>query len=103
MAVQNNNRGIRLTLIWIFVVIALVMLGFINKINQPRILSPGQLMKSGAILLDTPRKFSGLELIDHNGQPFTSSNLKGKWSLFFFGFTRCPDICPTTMLSLIHI
>jgi protein SCO1/2 len=99
MAVQNNNRGIRLTLIWIFVVIALVMLGFINKINQPRILSPEQLMKSGAILLDTPRKFSGFELTDHNGQLFTPSNLEGKWSLLFFGFTHCPDICPTTMAT----
>lgn len=33
-------------------------------------------------------------LTDHNGQPFTDANLKGKYSLVYFGFTHCPDICP---------
>lgn len=33
-------------------------------------------------------------LIDHNGKPFTEQNLKGKYSLVYFGFTHCPDICP---------
>lgn len=35
-----------------------------------------------------------LNLIDHNGKPFTEANLKGKYSLVYFGFTHCPDICP---------
>lgn len=34
------------------------------------------------------------KLIDHNGKPFTEQNLKGKYSLVYFGFTHCPDICP---------
>lgn len=33
-------------------------------------------------------------LTDHNGEPFTDANLKGKYSLVYFGFTHCPDICP---------
>lgn len=33
-------------------------------------------------------------LTDHNGQAFTDANLKGKYSLVYFGFTHCPDICP---------
>jgi protein SCO1/2 len=51
------------------------------------------------VLLDTPRKFSEFELTDHHGELFTSAQLKGKWSLLFFGFTHCPDICPTTMAT----
>ena len=99
MVGQKNSRGIRFTLLGISVFIALVMLGFLNKINQPRILSPQELMSYGAVLLDTPRKFSEFELTDHHGELFTSAQLKGKWSLLFFGFTHCPDICPTTMAT----
>jgi len=34
------------------------------------------------------------KLIDHDGHEFTEQNLKGKYSLVYFGFTNCPDICP---------
>lgn len=33
-------------------------------------------------------------MTDHNGKEFTQENLKGKYSLVYFGFTHCPDICP---------
>ena len=39
-------------------------------------------------------------LIDQNGQPFQLSKLKGKVALFTFGFTHCPNICPTTLMDL---
>lgn len=32
--------------------------------------------------------------------PFTHEALKGRWSLFFFGYTRCPDVCPTELFTL---
>lgn len=37
------------------------------------------------------------ELIDQNGEIFNSDELKGKLSLLYFGFTGCPDICPTSL------
>jgi protein SCO1 len=36
-------------------------------------------------------------LVDQNGNPFTDANLKGKWHLLFFGYTHCPDTCPTAL------
>ena len=41
-----------------------------------------------------------LELTDHNGQRRTLADFKGKVSVLFFGFTHCPDACPTTMQEL---
>jgi protein SCO1 len=43
------------------------------------------------------------DLIDQNGQPFTDKNLKGKFFLVFFGFTHCPDVCPTTLFEISEI
>ncbi|KAH9054153.1 SCO1 protein [Lactarius vividus] len=34
------------------------------------------------------------EMTTHDGKPFTDKDLLGKWSLVYFGFTNCPDICP---------
>lgn len=40
------------------------------------------------------------QLVDTNGRTVDQSVLKGKWSVVFFGFTHCPDICPTTLFEL---
>lgn len=39
-------------------------------------------------------------LTDHNGEPFSLSSLRGKVALIFFGYTMCPDACPTTLSKL---
>jgi len=44
-----------------------------------------------------------VHLIDHYGKPFKNSTLKNKPSLLFFGFTNCPEICPTTLADLSEI
>src|SRR5688500_7093855 len=41
-----------------------------------------------------------LQLTDHNGQARTIADFKGKAVVLFFGYTNCPDICPTTMVKL---
>ncbi len=43
---------------------------------------------------------TGFSLTDHNGQPRTLADFKGKAVVLFFGFTQCPDVCPTTMTEL---
>ena len=39
-------------------------------------------------------------LVDHNGQPRELSDFRGKVVVVFFGFTHCPDVCPTTLATL---
>ena len=40
------------------------------------------------------------QLTDHNGKPRTLADFKGKVVVIFFGYTHCPDACPTTMSEL---
>jgi len=42
-------------------------------------------------------------LIDQAGQPFSDQDLKGKSFLVFFGFTHCPEVCPTTLFEISEI
>ncbi len=43
---------------------------------------------------------TGFSLTDHNGQPRSLADFKDKAVVLFFGFTQCPDVCPTTMTEL---
>ena len=42
-------------------------------------------------------------LEDQNGKPFSDQDLKGRPFLVFFGFTHCPDVCPTTLFELSQV
>jgi protein SCO1/2 len=96
----NTQRGIKVTIAVILIFITLVMIGFINKITTPRSLSEMELRINGAFQFDAPRAFKPFDLVDHKNQAFTKANFEGQWSLVFFGFTHCPDVCPTTMATL---
>ena len=53
-----------------------------------------------ATVLPSPMDLPDFTLIDQDSVPFTRESLEGNWSLLFFGFTHCPDICPATMQLL---
>lgn len=97
---KRRKRGINLTVAAILIFITLVMLGFLNKILSPRILSPIEMQLNGARVFDQPRELSPFSLTAHNGEAFTLASLEGQWSLLVFGFTQCPDVCPTTLALL---
>ena len=44
-----------------------------------------------------------LDLVDQNGQARTLADFKGKVTVVFFGYTQCPDVCPTTMAELAQV
>jgi len=45
----------------------------------------------------------GFVLTDHNGQQRTLGDFAGKVVVLFFGYTQCPDVCPSTMLELVEV
>jgi protein SCO1 len=51
-------------------------------------------------LLENPRAINQFKLTGIDDKPFTNDNLKGKWTMIFFGFTNCGYLCPTTMAEL---
>lgn len=81
----------------LYVIVALVSLAcgaFIYfSLNQPD-------MPKTALYYKTPRSIDSFELTAHTDSAFTNENLKGKWSWVFFGYTSCPDVCPTTLQKL---
>ena len=59
------------------------------------LLSPAACAPSGRVSIGGP-----FHLVDQDSRPRDQSVLNGKWTAVFFGYTYCPDVCPTTLQSL---
>lgn len=94
------RRNIRRTVALLLAFAAVLIGGLIYRLAQPRILNPYELRAQHVFLVDPPRPVPALSLIDQNGRPFTEAQLQGHWTLAFFGFSHCGDICPTTLATL---
>lgn len=54
-------------------------------------------------LFPDPKPLTPFALIDHRQRDFDLSRLQGKWTFLFFGFTHCPDVCPTTLAEMARV
>src|SRR5579863_3091891 len=81
-----------------FIVVAIAVVGLL-------VLAAGALL--GLAMREGPKGAAGtllasaiggpFHLVDQHGKPFGDAELKGKWHLVFFGYTHCPDTCPTAL------
>jgi len=91
--------------VFILVAIVAVVLGLtVNRVLSGK----GQgdqtaLIDAGVILLPQSRNVPDLKMTDQDGQSVSLASLRDKWTLLFFGYTFCPDICPTTLAQLRQI
>src|SRR5690554_4549756 len=92
--------GVQKTVIATVAVIALVVGATVNKVLRPAPLSEAQLTEAGVYLFDAPRPVPDVRLTSDRGEGWGRTDLEGRWDLLFFGYTFCPDICPTTMAEL---
>lgn len=53
-----------------------------------------------ATILPQPRELPPLDLVDQDNRPLPRDFLRKRWTFVFFGFTQCPDVCPTTLATL---
>jgi protein SCO1/2 len=94
------KNSIANTVISCVVFMALVLGLTLNRILSPVNMSNEELSENGLFVYDVPRLINQFSLQDFNGKAVDLDLLQGKWSMIFFGYTFCPDICPLTMATL---
>ena len=95
---MTRNIKISLTLIVLFIVAVLSL--FINKLTTPRYLSPNELLVNGYYQFPNPKEFSNFQFFSSNDLLLNKNIFREKWTLVYFGFTRCPAECPVAMSSM---
>ena len=84
-------------------IVVLVIVAFAAGLLLARLLVPGKVAPpqlEQATVFPAPRALPTLDLVDQDGKPLPPRFFDGHWTLVFFGFTQCPDICPTTLATL---
>ncbi|NCT97112.1 MAG: SCO family protein [Comamonadaceae bacterium] len=82
-----------------------------TTVSRRRLMAAGAASLLLAACSESPPAFKGIDitgadyatgfsLTDHNGQKRTLADFKGKVVVIFFGFTQCPDVCPTSMTEM---
>ena len=67
-----------------------------TKMNEPADLQT-------AFAIPLPDALPDFSLLNQAGQPVNADSFRGQWDLVFFGFTNCPDVCPTTLQVLANV
>lgn len=89
-----------------WVVGSLLLAGLLAGVALNRQLSPSVPALAPEIeglLWPSPPQVAPFSLLNKAGAPFTEQDLRGQWDLLFFGFTHCPDVCPTTLRTLTQV
>ncbi len=84
-------------------IVILAIVAFAGGLLVARALLPsraGLPQTERATVLPSPMALTDLALVDQAGAPLGADFFKGHWTIVFFGFTSCPDICPTTLATL---
>lgn len=90
---------VRSWLVWSLITLCAALAGFWFA----RQLDSSSLKLASGTWLMQPRAVAPFSLVDHTGARFTDESLRGRPTLVFFGFTHCPDVCPTTLAKLAQV
>ncbi len=96
-----NKRSLKFSIMITTVALAAMLAGvwlaeIYREHDSRAVLLPDQVIT----LFPDPKPLTAFALTDHKNRVFDLASLKGKWSFLFFGFTHCPDVCPTTLAVL---
>jgi protein SCO1 len=97
---MSRNQSVALAAVVAIVAIAAGMLLARTIFSDSGSQQPGLVR---ATVLTPARPLPEFELIDQDSASFTPKRLKDHWSLLFFGFASCPDVCPTTLAMLAQV
>jgi protein SCO1/2 len=91
------NKGVIRTIIICTVFMAAVLGLTAHRILTPTVLTHEQLNDLGLFTYEIPKKLADFSLKRSDGTSLTKIDLRNQWTLLYFGYTYCPDICPITM------
>lgn len=97
---RTPRRHPRPLLVALIVALVLALLGGLwaaSELTRPQGIRPEGL---SATYLPGGKPLPEFRLITHSGEPLTLEDLKDQWTFLFFGYTSCPDVCPTTMAAM---
>lgn len=105
MEEKNDNRLLAFTAIVLLFVAGLCIGIYVNKTfnkqgTQRLLQKDDDLLGFLVSEVRPPLTIPDFSLLDHSGKAFTLDGLKGKWNFLFFGYTFCPEVCPTTINTL---
>jgi protein SCO1/2 len=81
-----------------FLLLGLILVGLLTLLGV--LVWRGQGYQFEGSLIATPLPAQDFTLIDQNRQPFQLSAQRGRLVVMFFGYTHCPDVCPTTLAEM---
>lgn len=102
-ATDPTPRQRRNILITVLVLVGVVLALFVGAMLRTVLASPDlktELESRSALYFETPRSVPAVELVDHRGETFDTGDFGERWHLINFGYTHCPDICPTNMMDM---
>ena len=102
MSSDTDKRSLKKSTLWMLTVVGIMTAILVYQLaSSPQRLSEQEARQLGLVLFDEPRVLEPINLISDSGQSLAMEEFDGQWNLLFFGFTHCPDICPTTMATFL--
>lgn len=94
----HKTTGLTRTVVGLLAIIALSAGLFVSQhVHTKKAIDASQLTGT---LLDKPRMVQPFSLTGIDHKPFNNASLRGRWTMVFFGFTKCGYLCPTTLAEL---
>lgn len=91
----SRRLAVPIALAAIMLFTGIILLPFSNEAESGNL--PEEIQE---LILEHPVPVRPFSLLDQENKPFTVDRLKGNWTLMFFGYTHCPDVCPTTLAEV---
>lgn len=93
---RKNHTRLVISILLLLVTLAAIVIYFGTVTKTTSV----ETVKIDGMYLPTPKEMMNFQLTDNTGKSYTQANLKGHWTMMFFGFTNCGMVCPTTMAAL---
>jgi len=100
VSTENTVSAVRHRRTWVLGVLVLAACAALGGFFLARQLDRETPVLASGTWLPRPKLIEDFALIDARGRPFTRADLTSTPALVYFGFTRCPDVCPTTLVKL---